>query len=472
MATSTAAKILLDGDLVLPNPELPGNAFQVLFGLPGLVAGGQAILLSRLHPLGPCSMEVKLNAAPTFELQLQKSPLYSFHKIYSGSFLSEEINQLSLTVSGPQSVEVSDVVLMYEVEVASKSEVDLALSSPALAFVFRPGGVAGRNVYTSFASLVNAMSQVEGRKILEFDDSVESPCVIGKRPDGGAWPMKDVLWAGFAPRTGVDTFRAEVEIEEGATFTDLRMFGGSITVRNQATSTSPVSDFGPGQNHVHIGLNGGTVELVNTGAAPMFDLGGNDATFVIQNCLFGVRSTTELVAHDGGACRLQFLGLSLAGENLVKSAAGATVRATVVSSATAVAARQTSTTEASVLFQYTPVARIQRQVLPENGPAAVVHVPIGIPNAVVQCDGSLAFSQTLPKIIGGFLIPQSGGKPGYTGGQEIVVAEVKGGSNLSVKPSAGDTIDGDSVAVPIAAHGSRTFISDGISNWITISVTP
>jgi hypothetical protein len=80
--------------------------------------------------------------------------------------------------------------------------------------------------------------------------------------------------------------------------------------------------------------------------------------------------------------------------------------------------------------------------------------------------------QTLPRIVGGFPIPQSGGKPGYTGGQEIIVAEVRGGSNLTVAPFSADTIDGSTAAVPIAPRGSLTFISDGISNWITISVTP
>jgi hypothetical protein len=56
----------------------------------------------------------------------------------------------------------------------------------------------------------------------------------------------------------------------------------------------------------------------------------------------------------------------------------------------------------------------------------------------------------------------------YSGGQEVVVAEVVGGSRLKVRPSPGDTIDGGTV-VHIGKHGSRTFVSDGVSNWITIS---
>lgn len=71
------------------------------------------------------------------------------------------------------------------------------------------------------------MSGVEGRKILEFDDSVVTPCQI----PAGNWPMKDVMWAGFGPRQGQP--RTNVAILSGAEFTDLRKIGGQITIVNQ-----------------------------------------------------------------------------------------------------------------------------------------------------------------------------------------------------------------------------------------------
>src|SRR6516164_6610991 len=84
-------------------------------------------------------------------------------------------------------------------------------------FVFRPGGIQWSNVFTDWALLISAMSCVQGRKILEFDDSVATPCEI----PAGTWPMKDVMWAGFGPRPGV--WRTVVAIQSGAEFTDLRM---------------------------------------------------------------------------------------------------------------------------------------------------------------------------------------------------------------------------------------------------------
>jgi hypothetical protein len=50
-----------------------------------------------------------------------------------------------------------------------------------------------------------------------------------------------------------------------------------------------------------------------------------------------------------------------------------------------------------------------------------------------------------------------------------VVAEVGGGTHLKMSPATGDTIDGLGGDVSIGAHESRTFASDGLSNWITIA---
>src|SRR5688572_10949123 len=49
-------------------------------------------------------------------------------------------------------------------------------------FVFRPGGVDGGNVFTTWAPLVAAMALVQGYKTLQFDNSI-APCVI----PAGVW---------------------------------------------------------------------------------------------------------------------------------------------------------------------------------------------------------------------------------------------------------------------------------------------
>jgi len=340
-------------------------------------------------------------------------------------------------------------------------------------FVFRPGGIPGGNVFNDWLLLMSAMSGVEGRKILEFDDSVTTPCNI----PSGKWPMKDVMWAGFGPRPGVP--RTTVAILSGAEFTDLRMIGGQITIVNQATdfAPSPVSDFSANRDHVHIGLRDdcGNAQLVNPGKVPMFNLGSNSALFFIQNCLFGMPTSTiskpnPLIRHCGQSqLTLNLLGQNQTGPNVVLSEAGAWVLFGALSSAAQVAVVQTKITDNGKL-SFGPQGRIQRLLVPlPPVPPATVSQVFSTPNVLVRCNGTSSFTQDLPGIATGFGVGGNINVPLYTGGQEVVVAEVVGGSYLKVRPTSGDTIDGDTGPVHIGKHGSRTFVSDGVSNWITIS---
>jgi hypothetical protein len=341
-------------------------------------------------------------------------------------------------------------------------------------FVFRPGGIPGGIVFNDWLSLMSAMSEVEGRKMLEFDDSVTTPCNIPP----GKWPMKDVMWAGFGPRPGVP--RTAVAILSGAEFTDLRMIGGQITILNQATDSapSPVSDFSPNRDHVQIGLRDdcGNPQLVNPGKVPMFNLGSNSALFFIQNCLFGMPTSSSsmsnpLIRHCGPSqLTLNLLGQNQTGPNVVLSEAGASVLFGALSSSAQVAVEQTTITGSGGSYSFGPQGRIQRLVIPRPPAApATTSQDFNTPNVLIRCDGTSAFTQDLPGIATGFGIAGNLSVPLYTGGQEVVVAEVAGGSKLKVRATSGNTIDGSGEPVRIGKHGSRTFVSDGISNWITIS---
>jgi hypothetical protein len=365
-------------------------------------------------------------------------------------------------------------------------------------FVFRPGGSPGNNVFTNWPSLISAKSGVEGRKILEFDDSLSPLTPRRCEIPAGTWPMADVMWAGFGPRPGIP--RTVVHILSGAVFTDLRMIGGQITIVNLATGTdpSPVSDFGSGPiaDHLQIGLrdDGGNTQLVNTGEVSMFDLGENSATFFIQNCLFGMpqgitdvtnlHPLVRMKANNNGTNQLtlNLLGQNQTGPNVVCCEPGiqpdkrVTVLFGALSSSALVARIQDKITTHGKL-SFGPQGRIQRLVIPRpsnpgepfSSPPATSSQTIPTPNALVRCDGTHAFTQDLPSITKGFTLGAGGVVDLYTGGQEVVVAEVVGGNHLSVRPAPGDTIDGDPGSVRIGKRGSKTFVSDGVSNWITIS---
>ncbi len=365
---------------------------------------------------------------------------------------------------------------------------------PMFAVVFRPGGVQKENVFTNWEHLVEAISVIEGRKIIEFDDS-HAPCVIppppphqGLPPHTRFWDMKDASWAGFGPRDGRP--RPHVYILDGARFLHFRMIGGQITIVNQATLTPPIADIRDG-DHVQIGLrdDAGNAEIINEGTEPLFHVEANSAFFFLQNCLFGVKSTHPLIRYviPAGTSQpkplvLNLLGQNQTGNNVVEASAGAPVVFAALSPAAQVGAEQTSITGSGGIVRFGPVGRIQRQVLPlPPTPAAtapllpnVSEQSFTLPNVILRCDGRApGFVQPLPRIKGGFTMGAAGAVAVYTGGQEVVVAEVEGGPRLSVAPAQNDKIDGvPDAEVSIAPHGSRTFVSDGSDNWITISVVP
>jgi hypothetical protein len=348
-------------------------------------------------------------------------------------------------------------------------------------FVFRPGGVQSGNVFNDWTTLVDALATVEGRKIIEFDDSLVSPnpCVIPAVPQGRtSWEMKDVSWAGFGPRPGI--VRPKVDILEGAVFTGLRIIGGQITITNSATHTPPISDF-LARDHVHIGLrdDAGNTELINAGAAPLFHIAADGVLFFVQNSLMGVAATSihPLIRYTATnrPLGLNLLGQNQTGNNLVEAGPNAKVLFGALSPAAQVGADQGSTTLNGEV-RFGPVGRIQRQVLPlpPLTPATSALVPdplrqfFTLPNVVLRCDGRApGFTQPLPRIIGGFTMGLAGAVAVYSGGQEVVVAEISGGIGLNVCPDPHDTIDGFPGPVSIGAHESKTFVSDGVSNWMT-----
>ena len=187
----------------------------------------------------------------------------------------------------------------------------------------------------------------------------------------------------------------------------------------------------------------------------------------------GLPSTFPLIRQSSGSqLIINLLGQNQTAPNLVLSQSGSVLLG-ALSTAAQVAVDQKTITDGGGTYDFGPQGRIQRHVIPRPPLApAVASQGFDKPNVLIRCDGTVDFTQDLPPIAGagGFTI--SFGVPPvilYSGGQEVVVAEVAGGEHLKVRPAAGDTIDGHHGEVHIGKHGSRTFVSDGVSNWITIS---
>lgn len=131
------------------------------------------------------------------------------------------------------------------------------IAAPTATFIYQPGGTAGANIYTSFSDLMNAMALVKGRKVLEFDSRFGSISI-----PAGTWDMTNVVWT-----VDQSTAFPIIAIQEGATFTKLRMFDGSFGVHNQATATVPCTDLANGDV---LYIQRGADISCASGAVPMF----------------------------------------------------------------------------------------------------------------------------------------------------------------------------------------------------------
>lgn len=107
------------------------------------------------------------------------------------------------------------------------SSAQTAASSPT--FVFRPGGVAGGNVFTTWASLMAAMDVVAGPKWIEVDASIEAAHMTA-----GAWDLNACT---LTAAQGTQ----QLIIDQGATITPTTLsltIDGGLFLQNN--STEPV----------------------------------------------------------------------------------------------------------------------------------------------------------------------------------------------------------------------------------------
>lgn len=162
-------------------------------------------------------------------------------------------------------------------------------------FVFRPGGVAGANVYTSWAALYAVYSTVAGPKFVLFDDSIESPCVI----PAGAYNFDNLIASGEAnfntPNGG-----ALVELAAGVTIT-----AGTIVLENnlgltsQVQATAPITVSGAAQEFNFI-IGPETQVSMPAGSAPLISVTSGYCWILLRGGVLG-DGTHEVVSVGTGA---------------------------------------------------------------------------------------------------------------------------------------------------------------------------
>jgi len=349
---------------------------------------------------------------------------------------------------------VSDWTLTY----------DPQANLPATAFVFRPGGVANplQGIFTTWPSLYAALILRDGPKVIEFDDSIVSPCVIpAPVVPGTPYDMTDVTWTGWTTEFTPNA----VVCADGATFTALRKFTGNITVSTLAVlpSASPVSDLASGEQ-VFIW----TADIsAGAGVVPFFSLAnlvaGDYVAFWLHN--FGTLGFyANAVPTVGGAIAgtnvyVYVQEMSAVYKRQLGGAVGATLILMLTSTSAAVGHLQ-SNWLGTITISSTRAQALQ--LVPAGGTVPSV-APVNLtntPGSFVRLDATAgAITQPLPIIASSSYF--------YTHGKSVTIKETSGINPVIVNTPGAETING-AATYTIPPGGVAEFISDGVSNWSVV----
>lgn len=310
---------------------------------------------------------------------------------------------------------------------------------PFQTLVYRPGGTAGENVFTDWTLLMAALAQLQGTRVLQFDDSLVSPIVV---PVGGPYDMTGVVWS------TVPDHLVQVQIPEGASFTKLRAFTDRIHVRFTG-ATPPIADFTFADEAVSVD-NG--AELSSSGAGPMIDISGSNATFFV-----GAQAGFFFVAHA-----------------VVNISAAVTVSVFMQGSESALSASTFSGVVGSTL----------NLVLATSAPFVYSISQAAFLGTLVPQNASRSFNFPITPIVGATVLsavatkelvlvdPTAGAfaltLPAAAAARaETILIKNAGASanNVTVTAGAGDNIDGAATSVQSGAHFVLRVTSDGVNTW-------
>lgn len=320
--------------------------------------------------------------------------------------------------------------------------------------IFKPGSAdVGPVVFNTWAGLYAKLAALRlqanggGSYTIQCDDSLAVVTI-----PAGAYDMTNVTLA------GISTGKTLVTLANGVVFTALRKFR-NVIVTVAVGGTSPISFVG-GTPIVQLSrsiLQGGGV-----GTPPVLTLSG-----AVANANIYLDDESYLTTLGQPAVDVQDTSTVVIIVGVASQVAGGSVACAVGGQVDARLDTASSewTTGAAILGTF----NLQNFTYDRNLPTQVwtdADSPFSANDGeLVRIDGSGAGAivADLPSVYSG------------NSGKTIIFKEVSGSvvGGITLTPNGADTIDGAaSLVLPAVGYQSLTIISDGISNWSTVSVAP
>jgi hypothetical protein len=326
------------------------------------------------------------------------------------------------------------------------------VARPRNSFVYRPGGVAGHNVYTDWPSLYAALIQTDGIREILFDDRFSSPCNI----PAGVFDMTNVIWRGF-PGVAGGTISSipQVFVQNNCSFTGLRYFIGPLWIESGNAFGPIVSDFAAFDM---VRMLHGVRILENQPAQSFFQIGTESVVFYLDDdCAL---QSGPVIDITGTGTATTYLGENcFLGQDVIHGVAGSNWTRLYTSNYGT--SRQPQPSFLGTAVQNVGWDRLHPDPYPLV-PARTAPFTIGYNFGYVACDTSGGgFQVTLHQIADSNL---------ESAGLRVTIAEVTGSAGLTVDASGAETINGAAVPVAVPAGGAITLVSDGISDWKVVAL--
>jgi hypothetical protein len=271
----------------------------------------------------------------------------------------------------------------------------------ASTFVWKPGGVAGGNVFTTLASLMAAAASSPGPKFMELDSS--APGFVSFIADVGTWNFDQ-----FTINPGVDTTadsNRRIIFPTGSFFTSNELFCRGGTLLQSENATGPVYTVGSG-GFGYISFEAGGI-TTNAAGVPFVDVqsGGALAIRALFNAQFQPQSGQPIFKCDtGGVTTIRCLGgLSGGSYNISPSALTGGGTFNVHASAEALVSTSQPGVTGTFNFIWDPlVNEIQSSTAVGSGThtvasttAAIARLKSGKVQVLASCSGATAAADTI-----------------------------------------------------------------------------